>query len=83
MQQPTDNYNPVYSFLVNEEGEINIIIPFEGNQEAMKFTLSDPKWKPGSIVRVDEEMLDSIVGQMRDYAQTGIAPVFGSEKTKH
>ena len=74
--------SPVYQYMVNERGEIDIIIPFEGEQQAMKFTVSHPKFKPGSIVEFEENEMDELVGQFLSYTQTGNPPTFGVDKSR-
>lgn len=73
---------PVYTYLVNQDREITLTIPFDNKKEGMQFTIQDPKLTPGSVVNISPIMMEEIIAKFLDYTQTGIAPDFAFERAR-
>lgn len=70
----------VAKYKVNDNHAITI--HFEVGDSYLQVEARDPKWKPGSIVTVDEETFAELKEGLLSYTRTGIAPSIGSDKTR-
>lgn len=64
------------------DGNHTIKINFEVGDDYLQVEARDPKWKPGSIVTIDEETMSELREGLLDYTKTGEAPKIGSDKTR-